>query len=373
MPGLPPDVEFNYYQLNIPPLNPTNTKLKNAEKLFVDEIKGPEDFAVYKNELYTGAHGGYVYKITNGKLVPIIKFGRDCKGFHEEEICGRPLGLRFNSKGLLHVCDAYYGVMKVNITTGAVNIIAPINEPIDGVTPQIPNGLAVSEKTGDIYWTDSSTSHQVKDGLYTLLGNGNGRLIKFNAAKGKNEVLLKNLHFPNGVALSKDESFLVVAETMRARLLKYHLKGPKAGTSEVFAELPGFPDNIELSGGNFNVGIGIIPDTMLKTLPEWPIVRKLASRILTIIEIILDYIYAIYPDDLIKKASHWIGHFESVIPIIKPQPIFVLFFNENGKIVEALHEGDNRIGSISSFISHQGYYYLGSPFSNHLTRVKIVK
>lgn len=41
------------------------------------------------------------------------------EGIHEEHICGRPLGLHLdaNSK-LLYVADAYYGLFKVNTTTG---------------------------------------------------------------------------------------------------------------------------------------------------------------------------------------------------------------------------------------------------------------
>ena len=45
--------------------------------------------------------------------------------------------------------------------------------------------------------------------------------MKYNADQKTNEVLINNLHFPNGVALSADESFIVVAETFQCRLLKY--------------------------------------------------------------------------------------------------------------------------------------------------------
>lgn len=52
--------------------------MNNAELLFENEIKGPEGLAVYKNELYTTLHGGYVAKISKGKLVPVVKFGKKC-------------------------------------------------------------------------------------------------------------------------------------------------------------------------------------------------------------------------------------------------------------------------------------------------------
>lgn len=39
-------------------------------------------------------------------------------GLHEAELCGRPLGLSFDSKGFMYAADAYYGIFKVNVTSG---------------------------------------------------------------------------------------------------------------------------------------------------------------------------------------------------------------------------------------------------------------
>ena len=43
-------------------------------------------------------------------------------------------------------------------------------------------------------------------------------------------------------------------------ILRYYLKGPKAGESDIFAvNLPGYPDNIKInSRGNFYVGMGVV-------------------------------------------------------------------------------------------------------------------
>lgn len=47
---------------------------------------------------------------------------------------------------------------------------------------------------------------------------------------------------------------------LRYQIQKYHLKGPKAGTSELFMEnLPGFPDNINLGeDGLFWIGLFLV-------------------------------------------------------------------------------------------------------------------
>jgi len=57
-------------------------------------------------------------------------------------------------------------------------------------------------------------------------------------------VLASGLSFPNGVALSADGTHVVVAETTRCRLLRHWLRGPAAGTTEPFADLPRYPDNV---------------------------------------------------------------------------------------------------------------------------------
>ena len=80
--------------------------------------------------------------------------------------------------------------------------------------------------------------------------------MKFDPQSKQLSVLLSNLLFPNGVLLSKDSDYLLIVETTNCRILKYWLQTQKSGTLEVFAELPGFPDNIKLSPrGGFWVGI----------------------------------------------------------------------------------------------------------------------
>lgn len=68
--------------------------------------------------------------------------------------------------------------------------------------------------------------------------------MKYNKSSKEVTVLLRDLAFANGVALSKDRSFVLVAETTTRRILRLWLHGPNAGNVSVFAELPGFPDNI---------------------------------------------------------------------------------------------------------------------------------
>lgn len=78
-----------------------------------------------------------------------------------------------------------------------------------------------------------------------MQGDTSGRVMKYNPRTGKVTVLLSGLSFPNGIALSKDSSFLVIAETGKVQLLRFWIRGPRAGTTEVFVQLARYPDNIK--------------------------------------------------------------------------------------------------------------------------------
>ncbi|XP_028095878.1 protein STRICTOSIDINE SYNTHASE-LIKE 11-like [Camellia sinensis] len=76
-------------------------------------------------------------------------------------------------------------------------------------------------------------------------GDKTRRLMKYDPKSMKTTVLLENLTFPNGIALSKDGDFiLVVADTTNCKILRLWLKSSKPGLVEDFAHLPGFLDNI---------------------------------------------------------------------------------------------------------------------------------
>ncbi|KAK5844441.1 hypothetical protein PVK06_000580 [Gossypium arboreum] len=72
------------------------------------------------------------------------------------------------------------------------------------------------------------------------------RLLKYDLHIKNTSVLYTGLMFPNGVALNKNYSFLLVAETTRRRILKFNL-GTNNFEPEVFAELPKVPDNIKMN------------------------------------------------------------------------------------------------------------------------------
>ncbi|KAK9116269.1 hypothetical protein Sjap_015216 [Stephania japonica] len=87
-------------------------------------------------------------------------------------------------------------------------------------------------------------------------GDSTGRLMKYDPITGEVTVLLRGLRFANGVALSRDGSYLLVAETSRNRILRYWIEGPRAKTVETFLQLLDAPDNIKRNeAGEFWVAL----------------------------------------------------------------------------------------------------------------------
>ncbi|XP_076937654.1 protein STRICTOSIDINE SYNTHASE-LIKE 3-like [Bidens hawaiensis] len=241
--------------------------LQRSEVRFLNEIQGPESitFDPQGRGPYTGLADGrvvfwngnswldFAYTSPNRSEIcdrkPTI-FGY----FKNEHICGRPLGLRFDKKtGDLYIADAYFGLLKVGPEGG---LATPLVTEIEGIPLKFTNDLDIDDE-GNIYFTDSSTKYHRRNFMHVVFSaDDTGRLLKYDPVTKKTSVLLGKLQFPNGVSFSKDGSFFVFCEGSRGRLMKYFVKGEKAGTSEVFAILPGFPDNVRTNEkGEFWVAI----------------------------------------------------------------------------------------------------------------------
>ncbi|KAG5347767.1 APMAP protein, partial [Acromyrmex charruanus] len=380
IPGLPPETEFVEYSITPPrqldpKLGPKN--LNGIQKLFTNEIHASESFDSYNGQIYTGVHGGYVLRIEEDRVVPIVKFGEKCDGIWQEHKCGRPLGLKFDKKGNLYVADAYYGIFQVNVATGEYKNIVNITKPIDGKIPRIPNSIDIA-KNGDIYWTDSNTDFALCDLVMTFLTNPSGRLIRYNAAKKENEVLIRNLAFANGIVLNDDESFVLVVETLKNRILKYNLKGPKAGQHEIFIDrLPGIPDNIHSdSHGGFLLSLIIAynPDhpQIFQSLAPHPYLRKMLVRLLMMMELPFKLLNDIYPNSCTERILHAIGSYQGIDFLSNPkEKSSVLRIDASGNIIEILTVDDGSARHISSAYIHDGFLWFGSPFENYLGRVPL--
>ena len=160
-----------------------------------------------------------------------------------ETLCGRPLGLQFHHKtGNLYVADAYKGLMRVGPGGGEATVL--VNE-IGGMPLRFTNGVDVDQITGQVYFTDSSMNYdRSQHELVTNTHDATGRLMVYDPETTQVRALQAGMAYPNGVAISTDQTHLVVTSTRPCKLLKHWIRSSKVGTTEPFADLPGYHDNV---------------------------------------------------------------------------------------------------------------------------------
>uniref|UniRef100_A0A0D9XD53 Strictosidine synthase conserved region domain-containing protein n=1 Tax=Leersia perrieri TaxID=77586 RepID=A0A0D9XD53_9ORYZ len=223
-------------------------------------VTGPESLAFdrHGDGPYTGASDGRILR-WRGRSLGWTEFAYNSR--HKsvgvcspekklvvpESVCGRPLGLQFHhASGDLYVADAYLGLMRVSAAGGLAEVVATeaAGEPFNFL-----NGLDVDQRTGDVYFTDSSTTFRRSQYLLVVaMGDETGRLLRYDVRRRRVTVLHSGLPYPNGVAVSEDGTHVVVAHTGLSELRRYWVRGPRAGKSETFVEVPGYPDNVRRDG-----------------------------------------------------------------------------------------------------------------------------
>ncbi|GAB6026396.1 hypothetical protein CHUAL_012599 [Chamberlinius hualienensis] len=338
---------------------------------------GPESIAFYNGELYTGLHNGWVVKIKDGKKIELIATMGDpkCESW-EEDRCGRPLGLRFDKSGTLYVSDCYSGLYKLNVTTGQYVQLFDSSVPVDGKRALIPNDFDVSSN-GDVYFTDSSTKWVLKDALYEFLETApNGRLLKYDAKANSTSVIFDGLAFANGVQLSPKEDYLIVSETIRNRVMKYHLKGEKSGQLEVFIDnLPGGPDNIRSNGkGGYWIAICVptIPSqpSPLSKLGPRTTIRKVLARLVYVIRSAVQYIDYVIPSAYTKIVIYKLTHLSTYVNFNSSYGL-IIEMNEQGEIIRSLHSPQGTISFISQVTQHGNSLYIGSPWNTYIAKLTL--
>ena len=171
-----------------------------------------------------------------------------------------------------------------------------------------------------------------------LSGDKTGRLMKYDPENNQVTVLLNNLSFPNGVALSQNSHYILVADTTNCRVMRYWLQTSKAGTFEVFAQLPGFPDNIKRSPrGGFWVAIHSRRERVLEWVLSYPWIGNALLKL---------------PFDIMRAYSYlakWRGSG------------LAIRLSEQGEVLEIFEEkSGNRWTSIAEVEEKDGTLWIGS-------------
>ncbi|KAJ7976633.1 Strictosidine synthase [Quillaja saponaria] len=330
-----------------------NKKLWQYEVVPIEDAVGPESisFDPLGSGPYTGVSDGRIIKWLQNEQrwinFAVTSPGREgCRGPYDhhdqmEHICGRPLGLCFGqTTGDLYIADAYMGLLVVGHNGG---IATRVLTQVQGIPLGFTNSLDIDQTSGAVYYSDSSSQYQRRRYISLILsGDKTGRLMKYDPQSKRATVLVDNLSFPNGVALSENSDYILLAETTNCRVLRYWLQTHKAGTLEVFADqLPGFPDNIKRSPrGGFWVGIHVRKKRMFQWVLSYPWIGNA----------LLNYV----PVDIMKAYSY-LAKFAKITGM-------AIRVNEQGDVVEIFEDtsGIIRWKSISEVEERNGTLWVGS-------------
>jgi sugar lactone lactonase YvrE len=298
-----------------------NTRLSSIQKLPLGDGHKPEDVALDADgKIYAG--------FEDGRIMVLQPDGTQPRVFADTH--GRPLGLIFDREGNLIVADAIKGLLSIN-KAGEIKLLA---DEADGVKFSCLNDLDVGAD-GTIYFTEASNKFPMSQFTNDLLEHQpHGRLLALDPQSRRPRTLLRNIYFANGVAVSPDQTFVLVAETGEYRIRRVWLKEPKMGQNDVFIDnLPGFPDGIS-SNGRDRLWVALVTPRQAmfdRVLLPYPMMRKMVARL---------------PKFMQPAAKRY---------------SFVLGLDPQGRVVENLQNGSpDCFAEISNVVERNGTLYFGS-------------
>jgi sugar lactone lactonase YvrE len=269
--------------------------------------------------VFTGTEDGSIFRISHdGRRVERVA--------HTE---GRPLGIEIDLDGRLLVCDARRGLLRIDTASGAVE---QVTDSVHGRPMVFCNNAAISS-AGTVWFSDSSTEFGIerwKDDF--VQDTRTGRLLRLGT-DGTIEVVLDGLAFANGVALSRGEDFVAVAETAARTVVRHWIAGPRAGERDhLVTDLPGYPDNIA-RGSDGLIWVSIAS-------PTDPAVERL------------------------QRAPRWLRRQVTRVPErLQPKPkrtVRVQAYDDTGRLVHDVDAGAGEYHMVTGVREHEGRVWLGS-------------
>ena len=319
-----------------------NDKLRRVEVIGLGMVESPEDVILDETDnLYCGSRHGEIIRF----------FAPD---YHRMEVYahigGQPLGLSFDAEQNLYVCVGGMGLYRVTRDRQVEKMTDETNRSmfsiIDDSRLKLADDLDIAPD-GRIFFSEATIRYEMHEWPTDALeGRGNGRIICYDPRTKKTTTVLRNLIFPNGIALASDRQSILFAESWACSIKRYWFDGPRRGKVEsVIASLPGYPDNINrASDGNYWVALLGMRSPAFDLAMRKPGFRRRMSKQL--------------PGD------------EWLYPNINTGCI--LKINEKGNILDALWDlGGMNHPMITSMREHRGYLYIGGISNNRIGRYKL--
>ncbi|XP_054790238.1 protein STRICTOSIDINE SYNTHASE-LIKE 4-like [Prosopis cineraria] len=311
---------------------PVNNHLQNIIKLGEGILKHPEDICVDEHGiLYTASRDGWIMRLhRNGSW-------EHWKNTHSHSM----LGITVTRQGAVIVCDADKGLLEV--TEDGVTVLV---SQMKGSKLRFADEV-VEASDGSLYFSVASTKYDARNWYLDVLeARPHGQLLKYNPSLNETSVFLDNLSFANGVALSKDEDYLLVCETWKYRCLRHWLKGEKKGKTETFIDnLPAAPDNILLApDGSFWVALVQLTSEKMGFVHSSTILKRLVATFPSLVNVV---------SGAYKKAM--------VANVGTDGKITRIFDDDQGKVVSM----------VTSALEFEDHLYLGSINSNFIGKLPL--
>jgi sugar lactone lactonase YvrE len=279
-------------------------------------------------EAVAATSDGWLYAgLQDGRVVRMRVDGSGLETFARTG--GRPLGMKFDAHGNLIVADAFRGLLSI-APGGQLTVLA---DNVEGERMRFVNDLAIGAD-GVIWFSDSSRRFDQHHWMLDFWeARPTGRLLRYDPSARRVSVVLDRLMFSNGVALGPGDEFVLVSETLAARITRHWLHGPKAGQTDSFAPaLPGYPDNLTYDGrGIFWVAI---------PSPRVPALERMAG---------------------VPWLRRFLFHIPA--PVRDPKPgrmAWVLGLDTEGRVVRNLQDPSGAYGPVTSALAFGGRLYFGS-------------
>ncbi len=325
-----------------------NDALKNVERLFADEIRGP-DF------IFLNAENQLMTALSDGRVVELDPAANEIRP--RGLAGGRPLGFVQTGEHRFVLANPHSGL------TGTIKRERfLLSTEADGTPFRYTSDVALTAR-GEIYFTDASSKFGFGETYSDFLEHGaNGRLLRFDDLARTTTTVQDGLYFPGGLAVSpagaaqKDtrspalapgaaqDDYLLIAETSAYRVSRYWLTGEKAGTREAFIEnLPGLPAHISWNGTD--TWWLALYSPRIAAFDRWankPWLRKLVLRL---------------PGFLQPKPE---------------KRAWILGLDVNGHVSHNLqYAGEDAYAPITSVREHDGWLYLGSLTERGVGRIRV--
>ena len=309
-----------------------NDLLSSATGIDLGNYTAPEDATLGRDGIYVTTANGTVLRVRNRGVSEFARPG------------GQLLGIAADRDGSLLVANAYRGLQRIS-RDGHIDTLV---DEVAGVPLIYTNNVDVAPD-GAIYFTESSSKFGAEEygGTYaaSLLDifehGGHGRVFRFDPDSERVETLLSGLNFANGVAVSEDGHYLIVAETGAYRIHKYWLSGDRAGRSEILIDnLPGFPDNVTRGRNNrFWIGFAAPRKAIVDQLADKPFLRKLVQRL----------------PAFVRPQAEPFSH--------------VVAIDGEGDVLMNMHDPNNRFPTLTGVLETRDALYLTTLFGNQLPRI----